>query len=98
MSLSRREALTLLGAAALLPACGSGRHEDPPQCGGTLTETQQQSRAALAYVDTAPDPSRACDLCQQYVLPPDGAHCGGCKLLPGPVRARGTCRAFTPRG
>lgn len=98
MTISRRQALLVIGAVLVAPACGSSSDEDPATCGGTLSPAEQQTRASLGYAEQAADPTKTCNGCQQYVVRTAPGQCGTCKLLTGPVRASATCRAFTPKG
>lgn len=106
--LGRREFLTRamqLGVAAaaapaVLSLVGCGGGSKPQTCTDTLglQPAQIRMRTAQAYVDNATDPTKACDLCALYTLPTtEGAFCGGCTLLAGPISPKGTCNAFAPK-
>jgi hypothetical protein len=106
---NRRQFLKLCaigaGATVLLAACG----EKKPAAGGAaaapagpdckdlsaLTDAQRQTRASLKYVDVATDAKKRCDGCSLFN--PATGGCGGCKVVPGPIEAGGSCTAWAPR-
>ncbi len=71
----------------------------PPVCTDEsgLTPDDKTARSSLAYQDRSPDPTKACDKCQQYVDPPAAGQCGSCKVLKGPISSAGTCKVFAAR-
>jgi len=95
MALSRRN--LLVGVGLTVVGC---RSKPPPTCNEEtgLTAAEREVRRSLAYVDRAPEPSRACLGCSQYVVPKDSDGCGGCRLMKGGVSPAGTCKVFAPRG
>ncbi|MFI5300283.1 MAG: high-potential iron-sulfur protein [Polyangiales bacterium] len=52
---------------------------------------------ALGYVDKAPDATKKCGGCVQYVAPPAAGGCGTCKLVKGPINPDGWCKVFAPK-
>jgi hypothetical protein len=92
VDISRRRLITLAGSALALGMASCKRA--PLVCADTssLSSEALTARQALGYLDTSSDPTKNCDQCQQYV--PAADQCGECKVLKGPIRPRGTCRAF----
>ena len=102
--LSRRGVLArggALGVVALLGGTACGKASARPLiCGDTtgLSDTDLQVRAALAYQDASQDPVRRCDLCLQFIPPPEGIRaCGMCKVVKGPISPHGSCKSFAVR-
>ena len=52
---------------------------------------------AVAYEDTAADPAKPCNRCQQFVPPPGPHACGSCKVVKGPVNPNGGCKLFVAK-
>lgn len=84
----------------LLTACGGGDGTGTTADGGAefsctdtsgLTEAQVQQRENANYVDETPNPEQRCNNCQLYTEPEEGAQCGGCQVLAGPVHPQGYC-------
>ena len=59
-----------------------------------LTDMEIQARSALEYVDTTPIQGKTCDNCAFYVVPADGAQCGTCLTVKGPVHPKGYCNIW----
>ncbi len=53
-------------------------------------------RSSLNYVDTSPDPAKACSACAFFQTSVEG--CGTCQLLNGPVNSKGHCDSWGPKG
>jgi hypothetical protein len=69
-----------------------------PSCASPVDDTSKMLRKSLQYKEAADDPSKACKLCVQWENGKFGA-CGGCKLIPGPIRPEGSCMSFAaPNG
>jgi hypothetical protein len=111
-ALGRRHTLHVLGAGLAagglfaLGGCkqnqgssggeGQGSTAKAQDCNTPLDEQAKSQRRTLQYVDKAAVPEKNCAACAQYVAAQYGA-CGGCKVLPGPVRPEGGCLAFAPK-
>jgi hypothetical protein len=93
-----------LGASSVLSACGGGESASnteaapeaaaaPAGCMDTtgLTEQEIAMRNQLQYVDVTANPEQACHNCALYLAAADGAACGGCNLLKGPIAPDGYC-------
>jgi hypothetical protein len=65
---------------------------DGPSTG--LPTADLQLRATVEYVDTSPQPDRACVNCALYVAAPAEGKCGACKIVRGPIHPKGTCKVF----
>ncbi len=92
---------------AVLSACGGGDGAEAgatqAQNGDTaeanfsctdtsgLTDAQIQQRESVNYVDESPNPEQLCSNCQLYTEPEEGAQCGGCQVVPGPIHPDGWC-------
>lgn len=61
-----------------------------------MTERDLEVRTTLGYVDQTTDPAKPCVRCTQYVPATGGDHCGGCKIMKGPIHPNGYCKAFAP--
>lgn len=86
------------GASTLLAACGGGG-ESSSACNDTtgLTEAELQLRTNLQYVEVSADPNKLCLNCQLYVAPAEGAACGGCTLIKGPIAPKGSCSSWAAK-
>lgn len=63
-----------------------------------LTEQELNQRVNVyKYVDQTPDPEKPCSACALYVEAPEGAACGGCQLVKGPISPDGYCISFAPK-
>lgn len=99
-----------IGASTVLAACGGGEEapettaEAPPApaaaegCMDTtgLTEQEVAMRGSLQYVDVTPDATKNCLNCSLYLAAEEGAACGGCNLLKGPIAPNGYCISWAP--
>lgn len=100
-TLSRRQVLgTAINGGLLLslPVLQLACTKKELSCSDTagLSADELASRKALAYVDKAADPARACDKCALYkASAPDT--CGGCNLVKGAINPSGSCSAFAPK-
>ncbi|MSP93382.1 MAG: hypothetical protein EXR79_16580 [Myxococcales bacterium] len=110
--LSRRNFLTRIGvggvalgtiAVGATAACskGAGAAEGgaTAKCDDTtgLDDAAKALRTSLKYSDAAPDPTKVCEKCLQFVAPEGEAACGGCKLFKGTVSPKGTCAGFAAK-
>jgi len=79
---------------AELSGCARG-----PKCDDTsgLSADDARTRTEIAaYVEQAPDPTKRCALCIQFV--PGGKDaCGSCKVVKGPINPNGYCKLFQPK-
>jgi len=88
---------SLLFASAGLAVFGAGCKKVPPTCPpGNLGKDELAVRATLGYVDQTPDPGKPCVRCVQYIPATGGSHCGGCKIMKGPIHPNGYCTVFAP--
>jgi len=90
--------LLTLGATLLVSGCGK-QTASAASCSGdaTLTDSDKQARATLAYVDQSPVSGKECNNCSLYkAAEPQGA-CGGCQILKGAISERGYCSAWAPK-
>ncbi len=102
--LSRRDVLAGGGALGVVAVIGGTACGKPKPralvCSDTsgLSEADLQVRAALQYQDVSFDPARRCDLCLQFLPPPEGSRaCGQCKVVKGPINPHGDCKSFAKR-
>lgn len=61
-----------------------------------LAAADVKNRSDFAYTDHAPESSKTCASCLQFVAAKEG--CGSCNLLKGPVHPGGWCKAFSAKG
>lgn len=61
-----------------------------------LTEQEVAMRNSLQYVDVTPDPEKNCLNCSLWLPQEEGAACGGCNLLKGPIAPNGYCISWAP--
>lgn len=98
---SRRVTLQLLTAApfvsAVLQACGSKDKPDSCNDVSALSASEKAVRDALKYTDTSADPAKLCKDCIQYVVSPDPAQCGSCKVVKGPIHPDGSCSSWAKK-
>ncbi len=57
-----------------------------------LAPADAAARTDQNYLDTTPDPNRACSSCTHWLPAAEG--CGGCAVLKGPINENGTCNLF----
>jgi High potential iron-sulfur protein len=101
----RREALRSLvvlstsfaipGAALGLVGCSK-----KPSCSDVtgLSPDELRTRNDIAtYTEVAPDASKKCTLCAQFVPAPSANACGSCKVVKGPINPEGWCKLFVAK-
>jgi len=111
VKLSAATGLTI-GAGAFLSACGGGESgqattpaaQEPAGAMAAacddlsgLTDADKQLRSTLQYVDKTANPDRHCSNCALFVAPADGASCGTCSLIKGPIAPGGYCSSWAPK-
>jgi len=62
-----------------------------------LTQADKDMRTQLKYVDKSEKPDQHCSLCQLFVAPKDGAACGTCTVVKGPINPDGYCSSFVKK-
>jgi len=62
-----------------------------------LTDDDLKMRETLQYVEETPDATKTCVGCQLYTDPVEGAGCGGCQIIKGPIAANGYCVSWAAR-
>lgn len=97
----RREALrhlAVLSLSAVVPAglVACSKKTSCLDVSGLSSEEVNQRNNVAAYVDQAPDASKKCSICVQYVPAAPNA-CGTCKVVKGPINPEGTCKLFVPK-
>lgn len=96
------------GASTILAACqnekgkdgggGAGKPEpkakkvDCTDVSG-LDDKQKNLRKSLQYVDKSTKPEQTCDNCKLFEKKDP---CNGCKVVPGPIAAKGWCASWAP--
>lgn len=73
------------------------RDSDGLVCANTDNGRTKPLRQKLQYTEKAPDDTRMCRKCAQWVQPPPDSFCGGCKLFKGAVSPSGYCLSFAPK-
>lgn len=106
--MNRKDFLTTCGSvtfAILAAACGkkspADASETAPVSGACddlsgLTEGDLQVRKSLSYVAVSPYSDQLCDNCQYWIAAREGAECGGCVTLRGPIQPKGYCSYWAP--
>lgn len=56
-----------------------------------LTDSEAQMRDSLSYVDISVEDGKICSNCALYTQAAEGAACGGCTILKGPINPKGYC-------
>ncbi len=56
-----------------------------------LSDAEIQQRESTNYVDESPHEDQLCSNCQLFTEPEEGAQCGGCQVVPGPIHPDGWC-------
>ena len=56
-----------------------------------ITDAERAAREALHYVDTSTMEGKQCDNCILYVAAAEGAQCGTCQTIKGPIHPEGNC-------
>ena len=59
-----------------------------------LTPDEVATRTTFKYLETAEDPAKVCTSCNFWQEPKDGASCGGCTLVKGPIHPGGGCMSW----
>jgi hypothetical protein len=87
----------LIASASLATVAAAGCKKVPATCPpGNMNADELGVRTTLGYVDQTPDPGKPCVRCTQYIPATGGDHCGGCKIMKGPIHPNGYCKAFAP--
>ena len=60
-----------------------------------LSEAEVAARTNLHYVDESPQEGKTCDNCALYVAAAEGAQCGTCQTIKGPIHPKGYCDIWT---
>jgi hypothetical protein len=71
--------------------------EDP--CGDLsgLTEAEINMRSQFKYVAQTPEAGKNCSNCALYIAPAEGAECGGCQIIKGPINPNGWCMQWVQK-
>lgn len=101
--IARREAmrhLVVLSASLALPATltqlGCSRKPSCLDVTGLSPEDVRARQDVAAYTEAAPDPTKKCSACAQWIAAAPDA-CGGCKVVKGPINPEGSCKLFAPK-
>ncbi len=78
--------------AAKTPANKAG--SDPCNDLSGLNKDEVATRTTFKYVEVAEDPAKVCTNCNFWEPPIDGAQCGGCTLVKGPIHPGGGCMSW----
>lgn len=96
--------LTGVGCDSSKPAAqgsGAGSAPQPVAAGcndvSALSDADKQTREQLKYVDASVIAAKNCDNCQLFVAAEAGKPCGGCKVVKGPINAKGYCTAWAAK-
>ncbi|MEL6178713.1 MAG: high-potential iron-sulfur protein [Myxococcota bacterium] len=87
-------------------AGGEGKSEaKKPAAGGGgacndlagLSDADKATRTNYKYVANSPEAAKNCANCALYQAPKDGAACGGCTLVKGPIAPKGYCTLWAAK-
>ena len=84
-------------AAKAPEAAPAAKAADPCSDYTGLTDIDIKTRENLKYMAKAEDPEKVCTKCNFWLEPKDGAPCGGCQLMKGPIHPGGSCISFAPK-
>lgn len=62
-----------------------------------LTEAEVNMRGTFQYVAQSKEAEKWCHNCALYVEPKDGAQCGGCQIIKGPINPDGWCMQWVAK-
>ncbi len=62
-----------------------------------LTEAEIAARTNLNYVDKTAVEGKQCDNCALYIAAAEGANCGTCQTIKGPIHPEGYCDIWVQR-
>jgi hypothetical protein len=97
-----------LGSGTLLAACGGGAEGPAPADTGAesasvcndltgLTDAEKEMRTTLKYLEVSDTPDKLCDNCQLWIPAEEGAACGGCQIIKGPIAPKGSCASWAAK-
>jgi hypothetical protein len=61
---------------------------------GLSPEDVRVRNETAVYTELAPDPSKKCSGCAQWIPAATPTSCGGCKVVKGPINPDGWCKLF----
>lgn len=96
-----------VAAGSIFSSCGGGeaqpqkaaeaapasppKADDPCADVSALAPEEKATRTTFKYVAHTPDPNKHCANCALYIKPAEGAACGGCQIVKGPINPDGYC-------
>jgi high potential iron-sulfur protein len=89
--------IPVAGVAVFLSACADKQPSSVCVDRDKLNEAESSLRASVQYTDRAPDPANQCRGCAYFRSAAEGAACGTCQILNGPVSATGHCTSWSAK-
>jgi hypothetical protein len=62
-----------------------------------LTEAEVNMRGTFKYVAMSPEAEKHCANCALYIVPAEGAECGGCQIIKGSINPKGWCMQWVAK-
>ncbi len=104
---------SVVAGGSLLSACGGGDDAPAPMADAPaeapmaaeaagcsdlsgLTDQEKSMRTTLQYVEVSEVEGKNCTNCSFYTQE-EGAACGGCTLIKGPIAPNGYCVSWAPK-
>ncbi len=100
--LSRRHFLAACSGLVAAAGCAGGQAPqaeapaDPCMDVRGLSQAETATRTAVNYIAETPFSDQRCDNCQFWLPPAEGASCGGCVIVKGPIHPAGHCTSWAP--
>ncbi|MEJ2617574.1 MAG: hypothetical protein P8Z35_21650 [Ignavibacteriaceae bacterium] len=97
---------TGFGAVTFLAGCGKKKEEEPGEakeasgpCSDLsgLTASEKETRDLYRYVSHSPHENKKCHLCNYFTPPANGARCGSCQVVKGPINPEGYCTSWVKK-
>ena len=75
----------------------SNKSSDPCTDVSGLTDAELKNRQNLKYVGKSPYSDKYCANCNFFIAPQNGAQCGTCQVVKGPINPQGHCTAWVAK-
>lgn len=99
--------LTFSGFSAVTFLAGCGKKKEEPgetkeasePCSDLsgLTPSEKETRDLYRYVAHSPHEDKKCHLCNYFIPPANGAKCGTCQVVKGPINPNGYCTSWVKK-
>ncbi len=87
--------IALFSSGLFFQSCKKSETKEDP-CADLLKLTVEEKavRKEYEYVSKSPNPDQLCNNCDLWIEPAEGAICGGCELMAGPIHPEGYCNTW----